>query len=104
NLNGLSAAQVTDWFQGFSQLSLSLQLEKLDWINQPGQFVEQLSAYLWTTHQLDQFRKAAIAYGERLRSTARPEAIPVRRLGIAVIGQGVASHDAPLFRNLRRHG
>jgi hypothetical protein len=28
----------------------------------------------------------------------------VRRLGIAVIGQGVASYDAPLFRNLRAHG
>ncbi len=104
NLSGFSPAQVTEWFQGFSQLSLSPQLERLDWINQPGQFVEQLSAYLWTTHQLDQFRKAAIAYGERLRAAAPPEAIPVRRLGIAVIGQGVASYDAPLFRNLRRHG
>ena len=28
----------------------------------------------------------------------------MRRLGIAVIGQGVASYDAPLFRNLREHG
>ena len=33
-----------------------------------------------------------------------PERIPVRRLGIAVIGQGVAAYDAPLFRNLRPHG
>jgi len=28
----------------------------------------------------------------------------VRRLGIAVIGQGLASYDGPLFRNLRKHG
>jgi hypothetical protein len=53
---------------------------------------------------LDGFRKAAIAYGERLQSAVPPEPIPVRRLGIAVIGQGVASYDAPLFRNLRPHG
>jgi hypothetical protein len=104
NLSSLTPAQVKDWFQAFTQLSLSSQLEHFDWINQPAQFVEQLSAYLWTTHQLDGFRKAAIAYGDRLRSTAPPEATPVRRLGIAVIGQGVASYDAPLFRNLRPHG
>jgi hypothetical protein len=79
-------------------------LESFDWINQPAQFVEQLSAYLWTTHQLDGFRQAAIVYGDRLQATKPPEPIPVRRLGIAVIGQGVAAYDAPLFRNLRPHG
>jgi hypothetical protein len=104
NLSSLSPAQVDDWFHGFSQLSLTPQLEQFDWINQPGQFVEQLSAYLWTTGQLDAFRKAATVYGDRLRSVSPPKAIPVRRLGIAVIGQGVASYDAPLFRNLRQHG
>jgi hypothetical protein len=104
NLSSFSPAQVNDWFQGFSRLSVSSQLEKFDWINQPGQFVEQLSAYLWTTGQLDDFRKAAIVYGDRLRAVAPPEAVPVRRLGIAVIGQGVDSYEAPLFRNLRKHG
>jgi hypothetical protein len=104
NLSSFSPAQVNDWFQGFSKLSLSSQLEKFDWINQPSQFLEQLSAYLWTTGQMNEFRKAAIVYGDRLRSVAAPDPLPVRRLGIAVIGQGVASYDAPLFRNLRRHG
>jgi hypothetical protein len=104
NLSSLSPAQVTDWFQAFAQLSLSPTLKNFDWINQPAQFVEQLSAYLWTTHQLDGFRQAAIAYGDRLQATKPPQAIPVRRLGIAVIGQGVATYDAPLFRNLRPHG
>jgi hypothetical protein len=104
NLSSLSPAQVKDWFQAFSQFSLSPKLERFDWINQPVQFVEQLSAYLWTTQQLDGFRKAAIAYGGRLQSAAPPEVIPMRRLGIAVIGQGVPAYDAPLFRNLRPHG
>jgi hypothetical protein len=103
-LSALSPAQLQEWFQPFSQLSLSDKLEHIDWVNQPALFVEQLSAYLWTTHQLDSFRKAAIAYGDRLRSAAPPEPIPVRRLGIAVIGQGVASYQEPLFRNLRPHG
>jgi hypothetical protein len=104
DLSSLSPAQMTEWFHAFAQFSLSPKLESFDWINQPAQFVEQLSAYLWTTHQLDSFRQAAIVYGERLQATKPPEAIPVRRLGIAVIGQGVTAYDAPLFRNLRPHG
>ena len=104
NLSALSPAQVNDWFQGFAQFSLSSKLEHFDWINQPAQFIEQLSAYLWTTHQQDAFRKAATAYGERLHAAMPPPPIPVRRLGIAVIGQGVDAFDAPLFRNLRPHG
>jgi hypothetical protein len=104
NLSSLSPAQMTEWFHVFAQFSLSPSLESFDWINQPAQFVEQLSAYLWTTHQLDSFRQAAIVYGDRLQATKPPEAIPVRRLGIAVIGQGVVAYDAPLFRNLRPHG
>jgi hypothetical protein len=103
-LSSLSPTQFAEWFQQFSQLSLSSQLEGLDWINQPGLFVEQESAYLWTTHQQDAFRKAAIEYGDRLQSSALLQPLPMRRLGIAIIGQGVASYNAPLFRNLRKHG
>jgi hypothetical protein len=103
-LSALTPEQVKEWFQAFAIFSLSSKLEQFDWINQPAQFVEQLSAYLWTTHQLDEFRKAATAYGDRLQSAAPPEPLPVRRLGIAVIGQGVASYDGQLFRNLRQHG
>jgi hypothetical protein len=104
NLSSLSPAEINQWFQAFSQLSLASKLEHLDWINRPAQFLEQESAYLWTTHQLDAFRKAATDYGDRLRSALPVEQIPVRRLGIAVIGQGVASYDGPLFGNLRKHG
>ena len=103
-LSSLTPAQRKEWFQGFSQLSLSPKLEHLDWVNQPGQFVEQLSAYLWTTHQQDAFREAATAYGHRSDTVAPPKPIVMRRLGVAVIGQGVVSYDTPLFRNLREHG
>jgi hypothetical protein len=104
NLSSLSPTQISQWFQAFSQLSLSPKLEHLDWLNRPAQFLEQESAYLWTTHQLDAFRRAATDYGDRLRSAVPVEPLPVSRLGIAIIGQGVASYDGPLFRNLRKHG
>jgi hypothetical protein len=104
SLGSLSSTQINEWVHAFSVLSLSSRLERLDWINHPAQFVEQESADLWRTHQLDAFRKAAIDYGDRLQAATPVEPLPVRRLGIAVIGQGVASNDAPLFRNLRTHG
>ena len=104
NLNSLSSEQIKDWLQGFAQIRLSSQLENSDWVNAPGQFVEQLSSHLWTTHQLDAFRIAAVAYADRLRGVVPAELPPVPRLGITVIGQGVTANDEPLFRKLRSHG
>lgn len=104
HLSSLSSAQLAEWFQPFSALTLSSQLESFDWVNQPARFGEQESAYLWSTHQLDAFRRAATDYVNRLRSALPVEPLPLRRLGIAVIGQGVASYEAPLFRDLRAHG
>ena len=104
NLDSLSDGQIKEWFQEFQQIRLSSALEHSDWVNAPAQFVEQLSAHLWTSHQMDAFRKAALDYADRLRAAAPPELPPVPRLWISVIGQGVATHDAPLFRKLRPHG
>lgn len=103
-LSALKPEQMQERFQAFARLSMSSKLEDFDWINQPARFVEQESAYLWTTHQLDAFRKAATDYGTWLQGQVPPEPVPVRRLGIAVIGQGVAAYDGPLFQNLRAHG
>jgi hypothetical protein len=103
-LQSLSPAQSQEWFQAFGQIRLSSELERFDWINSPAQFVEQFSTYLWATQQLDAFRNAATSYGERLRTAVPPEALPVARLGIAVIGQGASAHDKPLFRKLRAQG
>src|SRR3569833_514042 len=100
-LAALSEAQVHEWFGGFASISLSTSLEGFDWINLPAQFVEQEAAYLWSTHQLDAFRKAATEYGDRLEQANKAEPLPLRRLGIAVIGQGVTTHSGNLFRNLR---
>jgi hypothetical protein len=103
-LNSLTSAQLKEWFQGFAWIRISTQLENLDWVKSPAQFVERLSAYLWSTHQLDAFRQASNDYADRLRAAVPPEAPPIPRLGISVIGQGVGTYDQPLFRKLRAHG
>lgn len=104
NLNSLTPEQVDIWFQAFARIQLSPKLESLDWINGPAQFVEQLSSHLWTTHQLDAFRAAAMGYAGRLQAAVPPESPPIPRLGITVVGQGVATYDEALFRRLRPHG
>ena len=104
SLSALSPEQLELWLHGFAQIRLSAPLEQQDWINAPGQFVEQLSAHLWSTHQLDAFRAAALDYANRLRAAVPPEPPPMPRLGIAVIGQGVTGNERPLFRKLRPHG
>lgn len=103
-LDSLSATQRDEWFGGFGAISLPAALENFDWVNLPAQFVEQEAAYLWSTHQLDAFRKAALEYGDRLAKQRPSEPLKTQRLGIAIVGQGVTAYSAPLFRNLRKHG
>ena len=103
-LSSLSASQLKEQFRGFAQIGLSKQLEEFDWVSSPVQFVERLSAHLWATHQLDAFRQVSNEYADHIRTAVPPEAPPIPRLGISVIGQGVASFGDPLFRKLRAHG
>jgi hypothetical protein len=104
SLASLSPAQREEWFREFAQIRISPELEGFDWAGAPAQFVEQLSSYLWTTHQLDAFRAAATAYAERLEKVSPPKPPSVPRLGITIIGQGVTAYYGPLFRKLRAHG
>lgn len=103
-LSSLSASQLKESFRGFAEISLSKQLEDFDWVKSPAQFVERLSAHLWSTHQLDAFRRVSDDYADQLRAAVPPEAPPIPRLGITVIGQGVSTYSDPLFRKLRAHG
>jgi hypothetical protein len=88
----------------FAGLRLTSQLEAFDWVNSPGRFLEQLSAHLWATHQMDAFRAASQEYVHRFYTEKPPQRPPIPRLGIVVIGQGVAENRYTLFRKLRRQG
>jgi len=45
-----------------------------------------------------------MAYGDRMQAARPMQALAMPRLGIAVIGQGVATTPEPLFLALRKHG
>jgi hypothetical protein len=103
-LGSLTADQLSSAMSSFAKLRLSPELEAMDWIGAPSRFSEKLSAYLWATHQIDDFSTAAEDY-IRVFNAAVPEAAaPAPRLGIAVIAQEISQTNYPLFRKLRPHG
>jgi hypothetical protein len=103
-LAGLAAGNFQNAMSAFAQLKLTHELEQTDWVNSPAVFSEKLTAHLWATHQIDAFRAAAIDYVQKTSASTADPALPTHRLGIAVVGQGIAKSDYPLFRKLRPQG
>jgi hypothetical protein len=101
-LTGLSNSGFQTAMSDFTRLKIVPSLEQTDWVNNPAVFSEQLSAHLWSTHQIDTFRAAAVDYVRK--SSAAETAPPIHRLGIAVVGKGADAAPGPLFRKLRPHG
>ena len=104
-LSARTPLQLAGLFSAFTQIHLSPDLEAMDWCGRPVDFTEQLSAFLWRSHQMPAFRAGAAAYGDRLQQELPQGPLPVRRLGIAVIGHGAVRQDGTsLFTKLRAHG
>lgn len=104
-LGGLSDSQFAAATAAFAQLKLAPALERIDWVNAPAIFSEQLSAHLWTTHQIDSFRNAAVEYVGKATASAPDPPLAAHRMGIAIIGQGVRGDPGyRLFRKLRPQG
>ena len=102
-LESRSADERRQLMESFEKLRLSRELERFDWVSAPGQFSEQLTAHLWATHQIDAFRTAAVDYMKK--ATAAPqEPLPMARVVIVVVGQGVGENQYRLFRKLRPQG
>jgi hypothetical protein len=103
-MNGLPVQRRSDVMAQFARLRLSPALEEVDWVRNPGEFSERLSAHLWTTGQVADFRTAAVEFLERVRAAVPPPPPIIPRLSVVILGQGVTSNSYPLFRKLRPHG
>src|SRR5918999_6500547 len=88
----------------FDRLRLSRELEDVDWVRNPASFSERLSAHLWTTAQIAEFRTAAVAFLDAVRGAIPPAGPIVPRFVAVIIGQGVEKNTYPLFRKLRSEG
>jgi len=103
-LNKLWEQQRRREMEPFASLKLNDKLENSDWVNQPAQFLEELSAHLWATRQMDGFRDASESYVRKFNGSLPTEQLPAPRLGIAVFGEGVNATQYKLFRKLKRSG
>ena len=89
---------------GFAGVRLTPELERVDWVNEPAVFSEKLTAYLWSTHQMDGFRRASVEYIHALHAAMPGEILPVARLTMVLFGVGMENNKYPLFRKLKPHG
>lgn len=103
-LASLSPNELAKAMAGFESIRLAPKFRRLDWVNHPRRFSEELSAYLWSTHQIDAFTAAATGFMRDVNATEPQRAPVISRLGIVIIGQGVTGNTYPLFRKLRPHG
>ncbi len=103
-LSKATAAQRSSVMEGFRGLSPGPEVASTDWVNDPSGFMEKLTAWLWSTHQMDHFRQIADTYAAAVDESlpAPPPRMP--RLGMVVIGAEVTDANQPLFRKLRPHG
>jgi hypothetical protein len=103
-LDALSPLSRQQLLRGFGAVQLPEKVTRIDWIRQPQDFLNALTACLWSTHQIDAFRQTAEAYTQAWRK-ARPEPKPpVPRLSVVVLGAGMHKEGYALFRKLRPEG
>ena len=103
-LESLSRAERDHLLAGFAAISISQELSSADWLHHPQQFSETLTAHLWATNQMDNFRTAADQFAAAWRQ-AKPEAEPpLSRMSIVLIGKGSSTNTYPLFKKLRPYG
>lgn len=103
-LAGLQPDSLAALMAPFAAVRLPDAISRIDWVNQPQRFSEQLSALLWSMQQMDEYRTAALEYQRQLQHALvePPPAIP--RFTLVTVGKGVAQTDWKLFRQLQPHG
>jgi len=103
-LHGLQPGPMKEQMAPFAAIQVPQPMAAMDWVNKPEAFMEQLTAMLWSTHQIDAYTRAAKAFQSSL-DHARPLSPPAGpRWVVVVVGQGVAQTSLPLFQKLRPSG
>ena len=103
-LGRLDAASFDALMAPFFAIQLSPQLRGQDWVSEPQQFSEQLTAYLWSQRQIDRYHEAAEEYQQYLQKALAEKTVATPRWTIVTVGQSTQQTEVPLFRRLLPHG
>ena len=96
-LESLQADERSRLLAPFRQILLPTELADKDWIGAPQPFMEQLTAYLWSSSQIDAYRQAA----QKLLAAPADASIAEQHRTVAVIvGKDAAAPHPQLFRKL----
>lgn len=103
-LRSLNTADRNGMMAGFRAVSLPDTFASEDWVNHPQRFMEKMTAYLWSSHQIETFQAAARKYGDASATTVAASREPQSRVAVVALGQELAKENYPLFRKLRSNG
>jgi len=104
HLKLLSAEKRQEAVADSAALSVPKQLSDMDWVNGSRRFLESLTAYLWASHQIDQFHSAAAKYASMVRTDPPPKVDGVPRTTIVLLGESLEKKGYPVFQKLRPQG
>jgi hypothetical protein len=99
-LESLTPEQRMRLLAPFRQISMPASLAAKDWVGSPQPFLEELTAYLWSSSQIDTYRHAA----QDLLAVPLDETPQKDRLVIVVAGKDATAPSPQLFRKLAPHG
>jgi hypothetical protein len=99
-LESLAPEQRARLLAPFRQITVPPGLATKDWVAAPQPFLEELTAYLWSSSQIDAYRRAAQA----LLAVPLDETTQKDRLVIVVVGKDAIAPSPQLFRKLTPHG
>lgn len=103
-LASLSAEKLTSSLDGFAFPSLVSGLHERHWVDRPAEFLQEFTALLWSSHQIDTFRVVAGEYAAAWRKAYPERDPPTARLAIAVLGEELRADEYRLFRKMAPHG
>ena len=100
SLENMDAQRFTTITSPLRNLKLSDALQQTNWVATPARFVTDLSAFLWSSGQLDTFRNAA----QNLFMEIPARQDTVSRLVVVILGQNAVIDSQRFLRKLRRNG
>ena len=103
-LDKLTPQQRDAVFSDLRSVSYPPDLETSNWVVDPGGFMEKLTASLWSSRQMDVFRKFATNYQQQVDSAVPPPQPSRPRVGIVVFGSGMPHPAKSLFAKLTPYG